>query len=240
MRGLFDSLTYLAFVCWLGCAQSSVGLMRRDTASSSLSAPTPPLAFHARAEAPHAAPLYLEVWGVVHGSAVGPLLPGMTLHSGDRIGLQARTSSVANVYVIHCDSSEAISVFPASGPIAFPADRRVDLPAVGKDLRLTTAPGDEILYVVASKRPLDESDPALQALLSRSKSGDDDRLCGGTFEASLAGRDAPRHAHDRTGRGQPLAALRGIASPEAYPSGARAFANDDGVIVLRFPYRHLP
>jgi hypothetical protein len=191
----------------------------------------------------HASPLYLDVWVTAHGTAVGPLLPNMVLHSGDRIGLQARTSSAANVYVIHCDGSRALSVYPASGPISFPAEQRVDLPAVGKDLRLTSSPGDEILYVVASRQRLDESDTWLKEFLSAKHASGAAQVCGGEFEKLLAGPSAPRQqprARLELARTPPRHALRGVVTRDIYSTMARAFAADDGVIILRFPFRHLP
>jgi len=194
-------------------------------------------------------PLYLEVWPTVHGTAAGPLFPHMGLHSGDRIGLQARTSRAAHVYLIHCDGSDLLSVFPAAGPIQFPADERVALPAVGQDLRLTDAPGAEALYIVASQEPLDRSDPRLEAALARARESDGLHGCGSKLEALLIGSsEHARRAHARRSiaperereREQKQGALRGIEGSQAYPSVARAFSEEDGVIVLRFRYRHLP
>jgi hypothetical protein len=182
------------------------------------------------------APLYLEVWATAHGSSVGPLFPGMALHSGDRIGLQARTSSRAHVYLLHCDANAVLSVFPSLGPLVFPADRRIELPAVGAALQLSDVPGQDTLYILASKRPLDHTDPALQAaLLSWGQAGNPNAACGSDFERLLAG---PIDAAARAAHKEPTAALRGVLAN--YVSVTRAFADSDGVVVLKFPYQHLP
>jgi hypothetical protein len=223
---------FLALTWLPGCAQATLDSLHADPVQRfGLSVSSVDVA-----KVSPSTPLYLDVWAMVHGTAVGPLFPYMVLHSGDRIGLQARTSGVANVYVMHCDASAALSVFPASGPIAFPADQRVELPAVGKDLRLTTSPGDEILYVLASRQPLAASAPALQAILARTEASGARQVCSREFEDLLAGPNSPH----RTTRTEQRAALRGVGTRDSYSSAAHAFAADDGVIVLRFPFRHLP
>ena len=51
----------------------------------------------------------------------------MALRSGDRLGVVARTSCSADVYLLHCDRLEVLSVYPEAGPVHFDGDRRVDL-----------------------------------------------------------------------------------------------------------------
>lgn len=182
------------------------------------------------------APLYLEVWASTHGSVAGPLFPEMALRSGDRLGVVARTSCGADVYLLHCDRLEVLSVYPESGPVHFDADRRVTLPAPGLDLQLSNEPGHETLYIVASKRPLERSDPALQAALALKPSSPGHPGCGAALESALRGASSKR------GRPNPHAgrvALRGVEL-NTQTTVTRALAGDDGIVVLRFPYRHLP
>ena len=181
-----------------------------------------------------AAPLYLEVWARVHGSTSGPLERDMPLHAGDRIGLTARTSSHAEVLLLYCDHDGMLSVFPSAGALMFQADQRVQLPAAGMDIQLGPDAGPESLYVLASRAPLLQADPLLHAALS----GDAPALapsCGPALEALLDGPMPSPPAPARSAR----AALRGIDVSDPYRSVARAFAAEDGVVILGFPFEHL-
>jgi hypothetical protein len=206
---------------------------------------TPPRASDApasNASSVPTAPLYLEVWATLAGSAAGLFYPDVALHSGDTIGLQARTSIAAHVYLMHCSQSAQLSIFPASGPIEFRAEQVVSLPAPGIDFRVSGAPGSETLYVVASLQPLNRSDPLLQDALSRASAQRAEPICGAELEALLGARNrpGPGEVREHTPRARQRAALRGIELSDGSLSVARALAADDGVIVLRFPFRHLP
>lgn len=197
--------------CLIGCGSARVSSTREISRSAQA------LMLAASAAAPP--PLYLEVWATVHGTSAGAFHSDIVLHSGDRIALQARTSIAANVVLLHCDPQQVLSVFPESGALQFLADRRISLPASGMDIRLNGSPGRETLYIVASRRPLIQADPGLHAALAPG----DQRAC-----RDMSARPAKRSA------------VRGIEVSRAQDSVARAFAGDDGVIVLRFPFQHLP
>ena len=182
------------------------------------------------------APLYLEVWASTHGSVAGPLFPEMALRSGDRLGVVARTSCSADVYLLHCDRLEVLSVYPETGPVHFDADRRVTLPAPGLDLQLSNEPGHETLYIVASKRPLERSDPALQAALALKPSSPGHPGCGAALDRALRGANLRRERANPHGSS---VAMRGVEM-NTETTVTRALAGDDGIVVLRFPYRHLP
>ena len=177
-----------------------------------------------------ATPLYLEVWARVRGSANGSLEREMSLHAGDRIGLQARTSCNAHVLLLFCDQNAMLSVFPVEGALAFRADQRVPLPAAGIDIRLGAEVGRESLYVVASRAPLAQADPRLHAALS-SERVNTARSCGPALEALLGGALPTPPNGVR-------AALRGVDVSDAYRSVARAFAAEAGVVVVGFPFGH--
>ncbi|MET0384740.1 MAG: hypothetical protein ABW321_02215, partial [Polyangiales bacterium] len=189
--------------------------------------------------APESVPLYLDVWMTVHGTAFGPLLPQMSLHSGDRIGVQARTSSAAGVYLVHCDGQQKLSVYPSRGPRYFRADERVELPEEGFVVRLDGAGGREFFYVIASKRPLQHSDRALHTALFGDETSTAAPSCGGNFRTLLAGPQ-PRRWRRPGAPVQQRAALRGLPAPPAPPAMARGMAMDDGIVVLQFPFEHLP
>jgi hypothetical protein len=109
----------------------------------------------------------------------------------------------------------------------------VSLPAAGMDIHLAGAPGRETLYVVASRRPLAQSDPHLYATLARAAASENDPICSAQFEALCAGDNPTRLQRVH-------ATLRGVEVSNAYDSVARAFAQADGVVVLRFAFQHLP
>jgi hypothetical protein len=175
-----------------------------------------------------AAPLYLEVWARVHGSASGPLERDMPLYAGDRIGLSARTSSNAQVLLLYCDHNAMLSVYPSGGALSFEADQRVQLPAAGMDIQLGPDAGPESLYVLASRRPLAQADPRLDAALLGAATAA--ASCGPALETLLGGA-----ALARPGR----ATLRGVDVSDSYRSVARAFAAEDGVVILGFAFEHL-
>jgi len=204
-----------------GPAVPVAGASRALTAAFSQSEPSP------RA----APPLYLEVWARVHGSAIGPLERDMPLRTGDRIGLSARTSSAAHVLLMHCDRRAVLSVYPAQGALPFQADRRVQLPAAGMDLQLGSDAGRELLYVLASRAPLREADPQLYAAVMQAS--DAAPACGPAFETLLSG------ATVRSKRRAALAAVRGVDVSDALRGVSRAFAEEDGVVVLGFAFEHL-
>jgi hypothetical protein len=188
------------------------------------------------------APLYLDVWATVHGSTLGSLHPGRALRSGDRIRLEARTSLDADVYLVHCDDAGTASVYPETGAIRVRSDQRVSLPAAGIDLRLDNAPGHETFYVVATNRALDAVDPSLHELFAQARS-EEGAGCGPELDEILSGSTrAPRlaRARDGTERVEARFALRGIELSDLYYTQARALADDDGIVVLRFAVVHQP
>jgi hypothetical protein len=210
----------IAVACLHACAAP-----RREAKPALPSAPS--------IDAGSGAPLYLEVWARTHGSVAGPLFPEMALRSGDRIGVGARTSCGADVYLLHCDRLEVLSVYPETGPVHFDADRRVTLPAPGMDLQLSNEPGHETLYIVASKHPLAQADPALQAALALKPSTPGHPGCGPALERVLRGSADPKPEPSSV-------AVRGVELSSAGSSVRRVLARDDGIVVLRFPYRHVP
>jgi hypothetical protein len=228
---MFRSLTavMIAAACCQGCAAP------RSAPKPTL--PSAPAIDDTHMHTHSTAPLYLEVWARTHGSVAGPLFPDMTLRSGDRIGLGARTSCGADVYLLHCDRLDLLSVYPESGPVHFDADRRVSLPAPGMDLQLSNEPGYETLYIVASKHPLEQSDPALQAALLLQPSRPGHPGCGRALESALRG---VRSKQARLSAAEHSVAVRGVELSSMQGTVTRALAGDDGIVVLRFPYRHVP
>lgn len=181
-------------------------------------------------------PLYLEVKASVRGALRGPFVPEMTLAPRAQIALQARTSSAARVYMLHCDVHAALSVFPDAGGIDFRADQWVSLPAADMPIQVGREPGEERVYVIAARGRLDAP---LDRWLTQSVQQPQAARCDGTLSALLAGPSGkpalvlPPTAANPPARKLPYA-LRGVDVSKS--SVARAFAERDGVVVLRFAY----
>jgi hypothetical protein len=134
-------------------------------------------------------PLTLELSPSVRGSRPGPLADGAILRSGDRISIEAATSSAAHVYLVFCDSRRRLTRYPPAGSIPTPGGQATSL--LGSSaLVLDDNPGREALYVIASQWPLDQADPQLDQALVRARPDDPSADCGERFEAVLAGGQA--------------------------------------------------
>jgi hypothetical protein len=221
MRAAYFVLFLLGF--------SAFFLLQRTAADATRSA-------HSVAET-HKPPLYLEVLATLRGTARGPFVPDVRLHPGAQISLQARTSAAARVYMLHCDAQAALSIFPDAGGIDFRADQWVPLPAAGMPLRLGAQHGNETVYVVATRDALDRADSRLSQWLLEARDG---ARCGAALDALLAGHEAasaPPTAATPPAKKLPFA-VRGVDVSKS--AVARAFAERDGVVVLRFAYVNAP
>jgi len=239
LRHILVSL--VAATLWQGCASSAAVPMPRIPAFD-FSAPV-----SVRRPAPVPAPLYVDVWPTAYGRSRGPLLPEMQLRSGGRIGLEVRSSREAQGYLLHCDARGVLSVFPPTGPIRFSAEGREPLPAFGTQLPLGPQLGDETLYVLVSQQPIEQSDPKLKALFAQA--GKHGGTCGAELETLLIGAaERAKQQYTRGGvlpqleteRQRQLSVLRGHEAATLYPAVVHASAGQDGVVVFRFHYRHVP
>lgn len=192
-------------------------------------------------EAARKPPLYLEVQANVRGTLRAPFVPDMTLAQRAQILLRARTSSTAHVYMLHCDAHAALSIFPDAGGIDFRADQWVSLPAAGMPIRAGDVPGHETVYVIATRAPLAHSDAPLERWLSDTLQQPEAARCDGRLASLLAGAAAPGLDTPQPTAAHPPArklpfALRGVDITNPKSSIARAFAERDGVVILRFTY----
>ncbi len=95
----------------------------------------------------------------------GPIAPGATLHSGDKVAMQVDADHALHVYVMEFfpDGSAAV-LFPEAGE-----DDRVSgarrVPPTGW-FQLDNSVGRENVYVVASVRPLEQADASVHAAYS--------------------------------------------------------------------------
>jgi hypothetical protein len=183
-------------------------------------------------------PLYLEVQASLRGQARGPFVPDITLHPGAQISMRARTSIAAHVYMLHCDASSALSVFPDAGGIGFRADQWVSLPAAGMPIRLGAQAGIETAYVVATREPLAISDTRLERWLTDRMREPQTARCDAELESLLAGPPLTA-AGIAPARKLPYA-LRGVDTSQPHGQVARGFAANDGIVILRFSYKNAP
>jgi hypothetical protein len=184
------------------------------------------------------APLYLEVSARLRDTRA-PFVSDIQLHPGAKIELQARTSIASHVYMLHCSADAALSVFPDAGGINFRADQWVPLPAAGMSIELGDKSGTETVYVIAARDALELSDVGLGRWLTDSVARPGAARCGQDLEAALSGREhwVQRRAAGWPTRRQPFA-LRGVDTSTG--SVARAFAEQDGVVILQFSYVNVP
>ena len=193
---------------------------------------------------PDTSPLSLEVWATVHGSHQGPLRDGMVLASGDRIELVARTSVHARAHLLYCSgANQKLVIYPESGAITMERQKRQALPAEGKVLRLNKVLGEEALYIVASNKPLTQSDPALARELVHLRADASQRDCN-AVAASLSeprGSGPQRLASTlriHEAESPVPAAVRGLEVIDGDEGAVRASSGTDGIVILRFAFRH--
>jgi hypothetical protein len=223
---LFALIALVFLLCLVGTrtAADSQSVQRRDSAAAG-----------AHDTSAHKAPLYLEVRASLRGALRGPFVPDMTLAPRSQIAVQARTSSAARVYVLHCDAHAALSVFPDAGGIDFRADQWVTLPAADMPIQLGSGPGNETVYVIATRERLAVSDATLGSWLTERLQQPQAARCDAKLATLLAGSALPPTAASPPPRKLPYA-VRGVDVSNPRSSVARAFAESDGVVVLRFAY----
>jgi hypothetical protein len=183
-------------------------------------------------------PLYLEVSARLHDTRA-PFVSDIQLHPGAKIELLARTSLAAHVYMLHCSADAVLSVFPDAGGINFRADQWVPLPAAGMSIELGDKSGTETVYVIAARDKLELSDARLGRWLTDAVTRPQGARCGQELETALSGRErwVQRSAAGWPTRRQPFA-LRGVDTSTG--SVARAFAEQDDLVILQFSYFNVP
>lgn len=247
---------------------------KRRTALAALAALVSTAACASRGQAPalgaprgmaiEEAPLTVELWTRVSGSQAGPLLKDTSLDSNDRIYLSARASTKAHVYLVYCNDRRELVRYPKTGSLVIDEGQRASVPESGNALLLDKNPGREALYVIASRHPLAEVDPHLDAAIASARPDDAATDCGRNFEAIAAGsalslaapephlkaakaakaarpKVAPKAAAPAAALDpeRPVAELvRGLHVDDSSGGDVAATSGDDGVVVLRFGFEH--
>lgn len=158
------------------------------------------------------------------------LSPGQPLHSQDAYALKLRVDKPAYVYVVRYSATAwSTRMFPLRGDFQLGPDEWLRLPADKKDYQLDDKSGDEILYVIASPKPID-GDTCKRVRLLCEKPGKKPGPEG------PEGDDPPPPAPDS----KPLE----DKDPELQRAGEEVTAvqksDKNGIAILRFPFQHLP
>lgn len=128
--------------------------------------------------------LTLEVMPSLSGSRNATLRTGDEVTSGDGIQVAVKPTVDAHVYVAYCDRSRQLTIFPSDGGIEAKAGMIAYAPAGEAHIILDDQVGPEVLYVIASRKPLDVADPKLAAAISRIRP-DASVECGDSFDRVL-------------------------------------------------------
>jgi len=167
--------------------------------------------------------LTLEVTPTLSGSRRAVLRPGDEVVSGDGIQVAVKPAIDAHVYVAYCDRDRRLTIFPRDGGVAAPAGAITYIPSEEGHIILDDQVGPEVLYVIASRRPLDVADPDLAAALARARP-DTAAECGEPFDRVIHGdtqrlTDTGSSEPERPAEpSAPLAAPPAAAAPSSRPA----------------------
>lgn len=130
--------------------------------------------------------LTLEVTTSLRGSRTATLRSGDDVMSGDGIQIAVKPTVDAQLYVAYCDRNGQLTLFPRDDGIKAKAGKVTYAPSKDASIILDDQVGPEVLYVIASHRPLDVADPELTAAISRARS-DAHVECGAPLDRVLQG-----------------------------------------------------
>lgn len=203
------------------------------------------------------------------------LRSGDRVMGGDLLQLSVRASKDAYLYLAFCSQHAAdpryhgLSVFPEQGGVRMIADETVTIPAGTAGILLNDEPGQETLYLIASRVELSHADSGLVAVIAAARQGRETVDCGAPLRSAMAGpsrTDKPRRSGSRARRGSgdsrtPPAAGRAkppvrAATTEAdrpvveierggeiaFEEGAQSGVEADlaGIVILRYELKHEP
>jgi hypothetical protein len=194
--------------------------------------------------------LTVDVTPYLRGSWRRVLRDGDTLESGDRIHVEVKTTVPAHVYLVYCDRDEKLTVFPSEASVETRAGEITLLPAANASIVLDDTPGQEVLYVIASRTKLAAAEPALADVVARSRPAKTSPDCGKAFRAAVKGRPGVKKPVVRGNRDQGGAdGGERIPPPATIERGAylewddgavvNAGADFHGIVILRYKFEHV-
>ncbi len=218
----------------------------------------------ARAAPPSAGLQLLARITAQHAGQSVEVRDGATLRSGDRLALSVSVDRAAWVYLAYVDGQgQPAILYPTNGQgVRVQPGEMVRVPPPGLTIELDANPGEEHLMVIATERPLEQSDPTLHAAVSETLSASSEPPTGRAIQdaPSAATQGAPVAAPaTRANHGDRLAArprntaggtlvayrTRGVrltrdsAAPEE-GAGLRLAADTEGVVAWRIDFHHAP
>jgi hypothetical protein len=156
------------------------------------------------------------------------LAPGQPLHSQDSYALKLRGDQPLYVYVVRYSATAwSTRMFPLRGDFQLNPGDWLRLPADKKDYQLDDKSGDETLYVVASRAPIDADTCKRVRLLCENP---------GATPARADSEDPPPPPPDATPADQGDPAL--VKSDQEITAVQKSDKN--GLAILRFRFQHLP
>lgn len=168
------------------------------------------------------------------------IAPGDQLTSGDQLEMFIEIDQAAHVYVVQFFADETTAVlFPKGEASAHLHPGRHRIPAAGKMFELDDSTGDEHVYVVASRQPLEDVDSDIAASVAEV------RVSGAGSPA--AGGDKPRPINPkkpRRARNKPRLLSLGnrglsrVSHSTGQTPAVSARGDSDGVVVFRFWFVH--
>jgi len=170
------------------------------------------------------------------GVGARTLRNGDVLRSGDRFHLKVCTNHAARLYLLQATATGVALLRPTErhGEMIEPR-ATVRVPEAGYDITLDHEVGEEHLYVVASDRPIEESDPRIAAALVR-------------FRARPAPSSAPTQRPQGDDRPDlsalaafsPRGVMRSLSIEPSADDGPEVTEVTDRLVVWRLDLRHEP
>lgn len=163
--------------------------------------------------------------------------PGATLTTGDRVELFIELDQPAHVYVVQFFADETSAVlFPKNDASARLAPGRHRIPAPGKMFELDESTGEEHIYVVASREPLERVDREI------AESVNEVQISGAPSRSREAVESTGRRPKKKKKKKPKLLSLGNRGSSKLTRStetpAVTARADGAGVVVFRFWFIH--
>lgn len=161
------------------------------------------------------------------------LLPGDVAHRGDHFTLTAWVNQPAYLYILAYEPKGwSTRLFPVRGDVSVKKDLQIHLPGNGAGYLLNDQPGDIEIYAYASSKPMD-ADACAHLRLDCSK---------GRFFSTRGGDKDQKKSEERPPPppGRSAKERHGNLIVDSAVHTVSARADDRGVALLRFHFKHIP
>ncbi len=166
------------------------------------------------------------------------VLPNAKLHSGDQVAFKLEVTRPAHVYLVwYSPDGWSLVLFPQNGDLELAPGASARVPGEGKWIPLDSHVGEENIYVLASYRPLSESDPMLLQKLHIPISKE-------SMDRGEAPPPQQQPKEPTSERGSPDVRDPKDRGPDELAIAAdhkvSTKAGKDGLALLRLSFQHLP